>query len=130
MSRKTFMSVAAGVSVATGLGALLAPAPLAALLGVTLDDLGSSQTRLLGAAYVGYAAIAWFGRDVRDNAAQRAIALGNFVSWALSLVVTIAGVVIGVAGAQSWLLLVVPDVVFTAAWGYFAFNHQAEVAPT
>jgi hypothetical protein len=129
MSRQTFMSLAAGVSVVAGLGELLAPAPLAAVFGVTLDDVGSSVTRLLGAAYLGYATIAWFGRDVRDNAAQRAIALGNFVSWALSLVVTITVVVIGLAGTQSWLL-VVPEVVFTAAWGYFAFNHQAEVAPT
>ncbi len=90
MTRQTFMSLAAGVSVVTGLAALLAPAQIAAVFGVTLDDAGIAQTRLLGAAYLGYAAIVWFAKDVRDHAARRAIALGNVVSYALSAVVTMA----------------------------------------
>ncbi len=129
MNGQTFMSVAAAVSVVTGLGALLAAAQLATVFGVKLDDVGLSQTRLLGAAYLGYAAIAWFGRDVLDSAARRAIALGNFVSWALSLVVSIAAVVIGLAGAQPWLAVAL-EVVFTAGWGYFVFIDRAEVATT
>lgn len=129
MTRQTFMSLAAAVSVVTGLGALLAPAQLAAVFGVTLDDLGMLQTRLLGSAYLGFAVICWFGKDVRDNAARRAIALGNFVGWALGLVVTIVGVVIGLAGTQS-LLLVVVEAAFASAWGYFAFIDRAEVAST
>ena len=128
MTRQTFMSLAAGVSVVSGLAALLAPAQLAAVFGVTLDDVGISQTRMLGAAYLGYATIVWFGKDVRDNAARRAIALGNVVSWALSLVVTIAGVVLGPAGIQSWALVVL-EVVFTAAWGYFTFIDRAQGVP-
>ena len=128
MNWQRFMSVAAGVSVLAGFAALLAPAQAASVFGVQLDETGMWQTRLLGAAYLGYAAILWFGREVRDNAARRAIALGNFVSWALSLVVTMAAVVIGPTGTQSWLL-VVPEVVFTAAWGYLAFIGRAEVAP-
>jgi hypothetical protein len=129
MTRQTFMSLAAAVSVVTGLAALLAPAQLAAVFGVTLDDLGNLQTRLLGSGYLGFAAICWFGKDVRDETARRAIALGNFVSWALALVLTIAGVVIGPAGTQS-LLLVVLEAAFASAWGYFAFIERAEVAST
>jgi hypothetical protein len=129
MNRGTFMSVAAGVSVVTGVGALLAAPQLAAVFGVKLDDVGLSQTRLLGAAYLGYAAIAWFGRDVRDNAAHRAIAPGSFVSWALSLVASIVAVATGLAGTQSWLAVAL-ELVFTAGWGYFAFNDRAEVAVT
>ena len=53
MTRQTFMSLAAGVSVVSGLAALLAPAQLAAVFGVTLDDVGISQTRMLGAVYLG-----------------------------------------------------------------------------
>jgi hypothetical protein len=45
------------------------------------------------------------------------------------VVVTVAGVMGGLAGTQSWLLVVV-QVVFTAAWGYFAFIDRAAVAPT
>ena len=50
------------------------------------------------------------------------------MSWALSLVVTIAGVVLGHAGIQSWALVVL-EVVFTAAWGYFTFIDRAQGAP-
>lgn len=129
MNRQTFMSVAAGLSVVSGLVALLAPAQSAAVFGLDVNEVGLSQTRMLGAAYLGYASIVWFGRNILDNTAQRAIALGNFVSWALSVVVTTAGVMGGLAGTQTWLLVVV-EVVFTAAWGYFAFIDRAEVAPT
>ncbi len=129
MNRRTFMGVAAGVSVAAGIAALLAPAQSSALFGLELDAVGVSQTRMIGAAYLGYASIVWFGRKVLDNTAQRAIALGTFVSWALSLVVTTAGVVAGLAETKAWLLVVV-EVIFTAAWGYFAFIDRAEVAPT
>ena len=127
MTRQAFMSLAAGASVVAGLLALLAPAELAAAFGVTLDDVGALQTRLLGAAYLGYAAIVWFAKDVRDSAAQRAIALGGVVSYALSLVLTIVGVVVGPAGTQAWLLVVL-QAIFTTAWGYFAFVDRAEVA--
>ena len=129
MNRQTFMSLAAAVSVVTALAALLAPAQLAAAFGVTLDDVGILQARLLGAAYLGYGVIVWFGKDVRDNAARRAIALGSFVSWALSLIVTVAGVVMGPAGIQSWLLVAL-QVVIASAWGYYAFVDRAEVAST
>ncbi len=129
MSRRIFMSIAARIGGVTGLAGLLAPAQLAVVFGVALDDVSLSQTRLLGAAYLGYSTTVWFARDVRDIAAQRAIALGNFLSWAVGLVVTVAGVVSGLAGTQSWLLVAL-EVVFAAAWGYFAFIDRTEVAPT
>jgi hypothetical protein len=123
------MSVVAGVSVITGLAALLAPAQVAGVFAVALDDPGMSVTRLLGAAYLGYAVIVWFARDIRDQAAQRAIALGNLASWAISMVVIVAGVVTSLAGAQSWSLVALA-VVFSAGWGYLAFVDRTEPAPT
>lgn len=128
MSRQTFLTIAAGVSVLTGLAALLLPAQLAALFGVTLDDVGQSQTRLLGGAYLGYAAIVWFGRDARDEVAQRAIGLGNLTSWALALVVSAYAVATGLVGAQSWALVAL-EVVFTAGWAYFTFIERSQAQP-
>lgn len=129
MTRQTFMSLAAAVSVVSGVAALLAPAQLVAVFGITLDDMGIVQERLLGGAYLGYGVIAWFGKDVRDEAARRAIALGNFASWALSAVVTIAGVVTVPAGTLAWVLVAL-QIVFATAWGYFAFVDRAEVGST
>jgi hypothetical protein len=126
MNRSTFMVIAAAVGAVTGLAALLAPAQLAAIFGVTLDDAGLAQERLLGGAYLGISTIVWFAKDIGDAAAQRAVALGNVVSWALGLVVTVAGLVAGLAGQQSWLLVAL-EVAFTAAWAYFAFMDRTEV---
>lgn len=129
MNRQTFMGIAARLGGVAGLAALIAPAQLAAMFGVTLDDTGQAQERLLGAAYLGISTIVWFAKDVRDAAAQRAIALGNVVGWALGLVVTVAGLVTGLAGQQSWILVAL-EVVFTAAWAYFALMDRTEVART
>ena len=129
MNRRTFMGVAVGVSVVTGLLNLLAPVQVSDLFGVTLDDTGASLARLLGAAYLGYAATVWFARDVRDTAAQRAIGLGNSMSWGLSLVVTVMGVASGLAGTVAWSLAATA-VVFSAGWGYFTFIDRVDTNVT
>jgi hypothetical protein len=127
VSRPTFMRIAAAVGAIAGVAGILAPAEVASTFGVVLDAVGRSQTRLLGAAYIGYAVIVWLSRDIRDVAAQRAIAVGNVVSWALSLIVGVAGVVAGLAGTQFWALLVL-ELAFTAAWGYFAIIDRTEAS--
>ena len=123
------MTVVAGVSVVTGLLNLLAPVQVSGFFGVTLDDTGASLARLLGAAYLGYAATVWFARDVRDAAAQRAIGSGNVVSWGLSLVVIVMGVASGLAGTLAWSLAATA-VVFSAAWGYFTIVDRADAGVT
>ena len=129
MNRRTFMTVVAGVSVASGLLNLVAPAQISDLFGVTLSEAGASVARLLGAAYLGGAATVWFARDVRDAAAQRAIGSGNVVSWGLSLVVIVMGVASGLAGTLAWSLAATA-VVFSAAWGYFTFVDRADAGVT
>lgn len=128
MNMRSFMTISAGVSVVSALALLVTPAQMGALFGITLDDVGVGQSRLLGAAYLGYAAISWFARDVADRVAVRAIALGSAVSWAISAIVTVTVVVAGIAGAQAWLLVAV-EAVFAAAWASFAFAERTMVAP-
>jgi hypothetical protein len=94
---------------------------------VTIDDVGQSQTRLLGGAYLGYAAILWLGRDIRDAVALRAIAVGNLTSWVLALIVTGYAFATGLAGTQSWALVVL-EILFSAGWAYLTFVGRAEVA--
>jgi hypothetical protein len=127
MNRQSFMTIAAGVSVLSGVGGLVAPVQMGALFGITLDDVAVGQVRLLGAAYLGYAAIAWFARDVTDRAAAGAIALGSAVSWAISAIVTVTIIVTGLPGPQAWLLVAV-EAVFAAAWASFAFAERTMVA--
>lgn len=129
MNRRTFMSIAAGESALVGLAGLLAPAQLAAVFGVTMDEVGIAQARLLASAYLGYVPILWLLRDVRDATVQRAIALGSLAAWALGLVVTVGGIAAGLGTTQTWFLVGL-QVVFTAAWAYFAFVDRTEVSPT
>jgi hypothetical protein len=129
MNRRTFMTIAAGESALVGLAGLLAPAQLAAVFGVTMDEVGIAQARLLAGAYLGYVPILWLLRDVRDATAQRAIALGSLAAWALGLVVTVGGIAAGLGTTQTWFLVGL-QVVFTAAWAYFAFVDRTEVSPT
>jgi len=129
MNRRTFITMAVGMSVVTGLLDLLVPVQICAVFGVTLDDTGASLARLLGAAYLGYAATIWLARDVHDANAQRAIGSGNVVSWGLSLIVVMVGVTSGLAGTLAWSLAATA-VVFLAGWGYFTFVDRADAAVT
>lgn len=128
MNRRTFMTIAAGEAALVGLAGLLAPAQLAAVFGVTLDEAGLAQARLLGGAYLGFVPILWLLRDARDASVQRAVALGNLVTWTLGLVVTAAGIAAGLGTTQTWFLVGL-QVVFVAAWAFFAFIQQTEVSP-
>jgi hypothetical protein len=127
MNRQTFMIVAAAVSVVSGIAGLLAPTQLGSLFGVTFDDVGASEARMAAASYLGYAAIVWFAREVTDVATQRAIALGNVVSWGLSLAILATAVVTGLAGIASWVLVAIA-VIFTAAWAYVAVTIPGRLA--
>lgn len=129
MNRRTFMTIAAVEAALVGLAGLLAPAQLAGVFGVTLDEAGLAQARLLGGAYLGFVPILWLLKDVRDATVQRAVALGSLVPWALGLVVTAAGIAAGLGTTQTWFLVGL-QVVFTAAWAYFAFVDRTEVSPT
>ena len=128
MNLQSLMTIAAGTSIMSGLALLFVPAQLGALFGATLDDVASSQARLLGAAYLGYATIAWFARNVMDRAAVRAIALGSAVSWAISAIVTVTAVITGLTGGQAWVLVAV-QAAFAAAWAFFAMAERTNVAP-
>lgn len=128
MSRRSFMTFAAGISVVSGLVGLIAPGQLGALFGLAFDDVAVAQGRLLGASYLGYAAITWLARDVTERTAVQAIALGSAVSWGLSAIVTMAGIVTGFAGSQA-VLLVAVEAAFAATWTSFALGERTTVAP-
>ena len=98
MTRRSFLTIASLTSVLSGLVGLFAPGQMGLLFGLTLDDVAVAEVRLLGAAYLGYAAIAWLARGVTDRAAVRAIALGSAASWAISAVVTVTAIVSALIG--------------------------------
>lgn len=129
MERRTFVVIAAAVSLVVGLVDLITPAQLAAIYGITLDPVGAAEARLLGAAYLGYAAINWLARDVREPETQRALAVGNCGGWAISGVVSAAALSGAVVGGLAWSVVII-DAIFALGWGYFAVARPAEIRAT
>lgn len=118
---RAFMTLGAGVSLVYGLVGLLATQQVARVYG---SRLGVDASQFLAAAYLGYAVTNWFARGTRDPVARRAITLGNFTGWAISLILALLDVVDGFANPLLWPTVVL-CCVFTAGWGYFALVRKA-----
>jgi hypothetical protein len=114
------MTLGAGVSLVYGLVGLLATQQVARIYG---SRLGVDASQFLAAAYLGYAVTNWFARGTRDPVARRAITLGNFTGWAISLILALLDVLSGFANPLLWPTLAL-CAVFTAGWGYFAFARK------
>jgi hypothetical protein len=120
MSRSTFASIAAVISLINGVPGLIAPAVIASFYGVTLDPQSALAAQLLGGSYIGYAVINWTTRGCTDVSMRRGLDAGNLVAWALGAVIWIYGVSIGITNAVGWFGAGL-TVVFTLGWAYFVF---------
>ena len=118
MSRRVFASVMAALSLANGVPALIAPAPLASFYGVTLDPHGALAAQLVAASYIGYAVINWTTRGCTDVGLCRGPDAGNFVAWALGAVAWIYAGSTGMTNALG-LFAAGITVLFTLGWAYF-----------
>lgn len=128
MNRITFMTVSAAASLAYGVAGLVASSQLAASYGLKLDTQGEIVVKFLAASYVGYAATNWLARGTSDPVAQRAIVLGNFIGWAVSLPVALYALfVVGPSVFGSVTLAV--QAVVTAGWAYYAFGQSSAGRP-
>ncbi len=86
-----------------GLGFLLVPAAVLSLYGVSpLDPVTEVTARFFGSALIAIGLICWFGRNLQDPAALRAIMLGLVISHTTGLMVAILGTVSGVLNAFGW----------------------------
>jgi len=128
MRRSTFMTLSAATSLVYGLAGLLATGQLAAAYGVTLDQQSEIVVKFIAASYLGYATMNWLARHTQDPVARRAITLGNFTGWAVSLAVSGYALTTGFATAGGWGALAL-QAIFTAGWGYYAFIREAARQP-
>ncbi len=115
MSFRTLSGANAATSLGFGLVGLLVPSVLATALGIELNGVAVWIARLAATAYLGYAVLAWFSRDVADPVATRAIAAGNAVAWTLGAVVVAAALVAGFGEPRAWAFVVL-QVAFATAW--------------
>ena len=120
MSRRTFVSIAALVSLANAIPGLIAPVAVASLYGATVDRQSALLGQLLASSYVGYAVINWTTRGVTDVTLRRGIDIANFLGWAISAVIWIYAASTGMTNAAGWFGAGL-TIAFTLGWAYFMF---------
>lgn len=118
MSRRTFASIAAVVSLANAIPGLLAPEAVASLYGAAADRQSALIGQLLASSYIGYAVVNWTTRDSADVAVRQGISAANFLAWAISTVIWIYAASSGLTNAAGWFGAGL-TVVFTLGWAYF-----------
>lgn len=109
---KTLFTTHAFVTWLFGLALLLIPGTMLAAYGISLNPGGAVIARLLGGAFIGLGAIAWFARGAAPSEALRAIILGISVVATLGCLVAIHGVLSGASNALGWLTVIL--------YGFFA----------
>lgn len=97
----------AAVCLVLGLFLLLAPAALLRVLGADLGPGGMFTAREYGAALTGSLLLMWYGRNVADPAARRAVLLYLLVYDAIGVGITVAAVVSGVLNVLGWGVVLV-----------------------
>lgn len=118
MSRRTFASIAAVVSLANAIPGLLAPEAVASLYGAAADRQSALLGQLLASSYIGYAVVNWTTRDSTDFAVRQGISAANFLAWAISTVIWIYAASSGLTNTAGWFGVGL-TIVFTLGWAYF-----------
>jgi len=120
MTLRNFFIVKAVITVCFGAGFVLAPAPLLSLYGVTVSAAGILLARLLGAALLGYAVVAWSARNAEDSKARRGIVLGEFIHCAIGFIVTLLAQLSGIFNPLGWSIVAI-YLLLALGYGYFQF---------
>ena len=126
MKLRTLFAVDAVVSFLLALVLLLGPSTLLKFLGLSQGKTEVLLAQVLGAALIGYGALAWFGKDVIDSQSLRGTMAAMLSFNAIGFVVTLLGVMAQVTRAGGAWLLVVVFLVFTAGYAYFQFAGPRE----
>ncbi len=102
MTLRNFFIVKAVITLCFGASFVLAPALLLSMYGVTLSAAGILLARLLGAALLGYAVVAWSARNAEDSEARRGIVLGELIHTAIGFIVILLAQLAGLMNPLGW----------------------------
>ena len=102
MKLKTMLVINAVVALVYGICFELVPALVLSIYGVTQTPAEILMGRYFGVELIAIGLVCWFGRDVADALARRAIILAVFVSDVIGAVVSVQGTLAGVMNAVGW----------------------------
>ena len=120
MKLKTLLIINTITSTLFGLGMALAPEATVAPYGLTLDPGGIMITRLLGAAFIGLAALTVLGIRAKEREARQVVVLTQLVGTTVGFVAAVANQLSGAANALGWSNVLI-YLLLAAGYWYFGF---------
>ncbi len=120
MKLSTLFIITAVVALIYGVAFIVVPNSAMGLYGITLDLGAQFLGRYLGAAFLGFAALAWLTRNAETSQARRAVVVSFFVATVLGLLVAIYDKFAGAGNALVWLNVVI-YLLLAVGFGYFTF---------
>ncbi len=118
MKLSTLFIINAVLAFLFGLGFLLIPTTLVSFYGVELNPAAVYIARLLGAAYLGFAAISWLVQNSKAAAEVRALVLSFFIAETLAFVVSLIYQLQGLSNALGWTTVAI-FLLLGLGFGYF-----------
>jgi hypothetical protein len=126
MKLRTIFLLNAILSLLFALGVLLGPATVLKLFGLSTGKTEMLLAQVLGAALLGFGALAWLARDLADSQAIQAACLSLLTFSAIGFVVALLGMLSQVTRAGSAWLVVALFLLFAAGYAYFQFVGPGE----
>ena len=119
---KTFLLIAAIISLVFGVGMVLLPYQVVSIYGTQLDVSGQFMARYFGSALLGLAVIFYLMRNAKTlEGLMKTGLLAGLVWGVLLLIVSIWDTIAGTHNALVWLNVIL-GVFFTIGFGYFYFR--------
>ena len=126
MKLRNLFGLDAAISALLALGLLLGPTTLLKFFGLSTGKTEVVLAQVLGAALIGYAALAWYGRGAVDVQSLQGTMAALISFKAIGFVVTLLGVMAQVTRAGAAWVLVVLFLAFAVGYAYFQFAGPRE----
>lgn len=126
MKLRTLFLLDAIVSVLLALAFLLGPETLLKFFGFSAGKTEVLLAQVLGAALVGFGALAWFGKDFADPQAVQGTIISMLIFNVIGFIVTLLALLSKVTRAGSAWILVILFVLAAGGYVYFLFAGPRE----
>ena len=124
MKLNTLFTITAVVSLAFGIGFLIAPGAVLGIYGLTVDPVGVLLARFAGSAFICLTPLTWLARDFSDARVRRVLVISIFPTFAIGFVVALLAQLGGLMNSLGWLYVTLP-LLFALGYGYFLLNKSA-----
>jgi len=123
---KTFLIVSGVMAALLGAGLLFVPATVMGTLGLVIDDKIATLGQAQGAVLMGLALTNVMARDLK-GAAVRPVLAGNFLAHAISIVIKLRAVLLGLVSPQEWTSIGI-HLVLGALFGVFLLRRKTDLS--